>query len=143
MKVETLVDISKIVARKQSWENQKRISVLREYENFLKTCADGHGGSTPTKDIDLLWHEHILNTRMYIEYTKSNFGKFIHHVPSYTEYENSSTAIRTSADCADSDSGCHSIADCGHTDAPCRASISSISQNAPVVLNLEKPNLQN
>ena len=35
----------------------------------------------PTKEIDMFWHNHILDTRAYAEDCQKVFGKFIHHYP--------------------------------------------------------------
>ncbi|MCX7570899.1 glycine-rich domain-containing protein-like [Tumebacillus sp. DT12] len=35
----------------------------------------------PTKDIDLFWHQHILDTQKYAEDCQRVFGKILHHFP--------------------------------------------------------------
>lgn len=35
----------------------------------------------PTKEIDQLWHFHILDTRKYIEDCNTLFGEYFHHFP--------------------------------------------------------------
>ncbi|MBK8726680.1 MAG: glycine-rich domain-containing protein-like [Holophagaceae bacterium] len=35
----------------------------------------------PTKDIDLFWHQHILDTRAYEKDCKRVFNYFVHHFP--------------------------------------------------------------
>jgi hypothetical protein len=39
---------------------------------------------SPTLDIDLVWHEHILDTRPYFQDTERIFGRYIHHEPGRT-----------------------------------------------------------
>ena len=35
----------------------------------------------PTKDIDIFWHYHILDTRKYMEDCDKIFGSYFHHFP--------------------------------------------------------------
>lgn len=38
--------------------------------------------SVPPKKIDEGWHEFVLHTRLYADFCRSRYGKFIHHQPS-------------------------------------------------------------
>lgn len=39
------------------------------------------GVAIPTPEVDDVWHNFILHTRLYHEYCLINFGEFIHHNP--------------------------------------------------------------
>ena len=39
------------------------------------------GSIVPTRDIDLFWHQHILDTRAYACDCQRVFGYFVHHFP--------------------------------------------------------------
>ena len=53
---------------------------LREY--FLVRARAGSGLiNMPSKVVDDLWHEFILDTKAYQRFCQSAFGEFFHHVP--------------------------------------------------------------
>lgn len=64
-----------------SVERIQRTEVL--YKKFLFLCATrgSERAIVPTKDIDEMWHHHILDTRKYAEDCEKFLGKFIHHFP--------------------------------------------------------------
>lgn len=35
----------------------------------------------PSKEVDIFWHYHILNTKHYREFCDKHFGRFIDHIP--------------------------------------------------------------
>jgi hypothetical protein len=39
------------------------------------------GVAVPTPEVDEVWHNFILHTKLYGEYCLNTFGKFIHHNP--------------------------------------------------------------
>jgi hypothetical protein len=47
----------------------------------------------PSKVVDMLWHEFILNTREYQQFCQQAFRKFLHHTP--TEIQSCSKQIAT------------------------------------------------
>lgn len=62
------------------------MEVLSEYREFLAGAAKAPAGAVPgsirpSRDIDALWHQHILNTESYISDCMSWFGHVVHHVP--------------------------------------------------------------
>jgi len=82
-------------------------SILKEYphlnDNNLNTIIDGlrtyfiiavnANNSTiamPSKVVDLAWHEFLLHTKDYLEFSKKAFGKFFHHIPSNSSSLNKS-----------------------------------------------------
>jgi len=57
-------------------------TALREVLRFLFLVAHHDtGGLTPSRRVDLVWHEFILCTQAYREVCHSQFGRFIDHHP--------------------------------------------------------------
>jgi hypothetical protein len=55
---------------------------LGDYRRFLFLMRKYEGQAlSPTLDIDLLWHEHILDTKPYFQDTARIFGRYLHHEP--------------------------------------------------------------
>lgn len=79
-----LEEVSHLVALKNGWSEEKRLRVLSEYEEYLDSAATRpkkHSGlNRPTRDVDALWHEHILNTTLYADYCMARFGFYLHHI---------------------------------------------------------------
>lgn len=64
------------------WSEEKAVRVSEEYRKFLTLAKEGGGVSTVASiDIDLIWHQHILDTEKYYNDTMSAFGHFVHHFP--------------------------------------------------------------
>lgn len=56
--------------------------MVSDYRCFLKLCAWYPGEPiVPTKDIDEVWHSHILDTGKYAADSDAVFGHFVHHFP--------------------------------------------------------------
>ncbi len=56
---------------------------IRDYRRFLFLMRKYRGRPfSPTLDIDLVWHEHILDTLPYFHDTAAIFGRYLHHQPS-------------------------------------------------------------
>lgn len=87
--------------------------LFSDLERFLSKAA--LMDCSPTKHVDLVWHEFILHTKDYNKYCVSKFGKLIHHIPTST-YKNSSNevfAFEVNNDCqsapeCSADTGCTS-----------------------------------
>ena len=71
------------------WTNERFIEAVEEYMRFVALCK-----KYPRKTIgispdgDKIWHQHILNTRRYMEDSENFFGYYFHHTPVSTEEEN-------------------------------------------------------
>ena len=66
----------------QGWTQEYTDYVERRYRRYLCMLdVSPTGDAVPTRDIDLFWHQHILDTRAYAKDCKRVFGKFIHHFP--------------------------------------------------------------
>jgi hypothetical protein len=66
---------------------QKVIDGLKMY--FMCCLQKNTYSYMPSKVIDMLWHEFILNTIEYAKFCNNAFGEFLHHIPSnYKTSEN-------------------------------------------------------
>lgn len=66
----------------QGWDEAYAAHVEDRYRRFLVMIrVHPAGSSVPTKDIDLFWHQHILDTRAYARDCAVFFGHFLHHFP--------------------------------------------------------------
>lgn len=63
------------------WSMDKIDHVADMYKNFLYLSATQDEPVVPTRDIDELWHVHILDTEKYAADCDRIFGRFIHHFP--------------------------------------------------------------
>lgn len=62
---------------------------LREVIRFLCLVADSDTGIlTPSRPVDLAWHELILFTRVYMNFCDEFFGRYIHHTPARPDESN-------------------------------------------------------
>jgi len=77
--------ISHITAMRQGWNEETRLRILREYRVFLDDASRRRGSpdepACPTREVDELWHMHMLNTETYFEDCRRWFGSYIHHRP--------------------------------------------------------------
>jgi hypothetical protein len=66
----------------QGWTQETADRAEKRYRRFLgMVYCDWNGSIVPTKDIDTVWHQHILDTRAYAEDCERVFGEFLHHFP--------------------------------------------------------------
>ena len=56
---------------------------LGEYRRFLGLLMRGEGPLTPSKLVDEIWHQHILDSRNYSSFCLRIAGRYLHHDPSY------------------------------------------------------------
>lgn len=64
------------------WSYEQTRKALIRYLMFLfLVYLYPNAHIVPTKDIDLVWHTHILDTSKYAADCQLLFGKFIHHFP--------------------------------------------------------------
>ncbi|KXJ55806.1 MAG: hypothetical protein AXW15_07535 [Neptuniibacter sp. Phe_28] len=86
------LDLSKL-RHKYTDTDEKEMSVLewdkaeREYRRFLSLKCWYPGESlVPSKEVDKIWHAHILDTRAYREDCDAMFGHFMDHYPYFGIY---------------------------------------------------------
>jgi hypothetical protein len=66
----------------QGWNQDYVDNVEKRYLRYLcMIYLDQERTFVPTKDIDLFWHQHIIDTRAYARDCQRVFGHFIHHSP--------------------------------------------------------------
>jgi len=64
------------------WSGERVAWVERQYRNWLFLGLKyGEELLVPTKELDVYWHTHILDTRAYALDMDRVFGRFIHHNP--------------------------------------------------------------
>jgi len=57
---------------------------IAEYRRMLHIIQKFPGvPAVPSKLVDLVWHEHILDTQTYRHDSQRLFGKYVHHAPSF------------------------------------------------------------
>ena len=61
---------------------------LTEVVRFLNLIAYHKETLTPSKQVDEVWHEFILFTKLYIDFCTNHFGRIIHHHPGGTKEKN-------------------------------------------------------
>lgn len=66
----------------QGWSAEHADYVEERYRRYLSMLRlSPIGDAVPTRDIDLFWHQHILDTRAYAQDCDRVFGEFLHHFP--------------------------------------------------------------
>jgi hypothetical protein len=64
----------------KKWPLERVDSLEKHYKMFLYLSVEGHG-VPPTRDIDEMWHAHLLDTRKYAEDCQQICGRFLDHFP--------------------------------------------------------------
>jgi hypothetical protein len=68
--------------RGPGWSNAKADYVERQYKNWLYLCRKHESEHlVPSRDIDVFWHSHILDTKAYHRDCAAIFGYYVHHMP--------------------------------------------------------------
>lgn len=65
----------------KGWNLEKCNEVEIQYKRFLYISVKYPQAIVPSKDVDAMWHQHILDTRKYAEDCETAFGFFLHHFP--------------------------------------------------------------
>ena len=77
-----LTNVMRKLRKEEGWEEAQAATAEMRYRRFL--CMHYLGATfdlVPTRDIDKVWHQHILHTRDYAEDCRRVFGAFLHHAP--------------------------------------------------------------
>src|SRR5271155_2488583 len=66
---------------RNGWDEAKARLLEDEYRDFLILLAENDGKTVSpwSHDLDLIWHEHLLDTKRYATDCKWIFGRFIEH----------------------------------------------------------------
>lgn len=66
----------------EGWDKEYTDYVEQRYKRYLcMIFVSPETSSVPTGDIDIFWHQHILDTRAYAKDCEVIFGEFLHHFP--------------------------------------------------------------
>lgn len=64
------------------WPVEKLQQAETEYRQFVALCRSNPGERVmPTRLGDAVWHQHILNTKQYVQDTRDYLGYYLHHQP--------------------------------------------------------------
>jgi len=61
---------------------------LQELVRFLDLIFTSKKSLTPSLSVDLIWHEFILFTRVYVAFCEQRYGRYIHHNPDSSTKKN-------------------------------------------------------
>jgi hypothetical protein len=73
------------MGRKFDWSVQRIKNAIQRYKQYLYIVSIENKPVSPTSDVDEVWHQHILHTRLYEEHCKKIYGKMLHHQPFSTK----------------------------------------------------------
>jgi len=63
------------------WQEAQAEVAVAEYRKFLALKMLTTGTLVPCKDVDEVWHTHILFTKKYFDDCEALFGRYLHHEP--------------------------------------------------------------
>ncbi len=70
------------LARDNGWTFSYAKAVIEEYKKFIFLCCINKTGTTPSDQVDQVWHLHLTYTESYwIDFCKNTLHKEIHHNP--------------------------------------------------------------
>jgi len=73
-------------------------SAISEYRRMLLLIQKFPDAPVvPSKLVDLVWHEHILDTQTYKRDSQALFGRYIHHAPAFGDDEDASVKAEKQA----------------------------------------------
>jgi hypothetical protein len=80
--LDEIVDQLKHRPSYRGWSDAKFEAAVMEYRKFLALCRM-HPSTPimPGRDVDTIWHQHILNSEKYAWDCQQYFGYFLHHRP--------------------------------------------------------------
>lgn len=70
------------LARENGWTLSYSKAVIEEYKKFIFLCCIHKTGTTPSDQVDQVWHLHLTYTKSYwIDLCRNTLSKEIHHNP--------------------------------------------------------------
>lgn len=75
------------VAKKHGWTEEFAFLAIREYKKFVYMGCVSHYDVTPSKVIDIVWHEHQLFTRGYREFCRDVLKQHFDHSPELIPFD--------------------------------------------------------
>lgn len=74
--------IDRVKEKNPQWSRYQIECIIDDYKKFMYIAASSDESCTPSKLVDIIWHEHILFTRDYINHWCGKIlKKVIHHDP--------------------------------------------------------------
>ena len=76
-----LDEIASHIVKERRWKPNRLLEALNGYFQFLYLAGEYPSNTVVpwSRDIDVIWHAHILETEKYDADCKNLFGRFIHH----------------------------------------------------------------
>lgn len=75
------------IAKKHGWSAEFAYLAIREYKKFVFLGVTSKYAVTPSKIIDVVWHEHLHFTRGYREFCKDVLHYFFDHSPELIPFD--------------------------------------------------------
>lgn len=76
------LDFTRRLAREQGWTLPQARAAVDEYRKFCFLACCGNGEMTPSREVDEVWHLHLIHTRDYWrEFGPKVLGMELHHGP--------------------------------------------------------------
>jgi hypothetical protein len=69
------------IARKHNWKTKFALKAIHEYKKFVYLGVVSNFNVTPSKVIDVVWHEHLLFTKAYREFCNEVIEFHFEHNP--------------------------------------------------------------
>ena len=69
------------IARKHEWKKQFCLKAILEYKKFIFLAVVSDFNVTPSKYIDVVWHEHLLFTKAYRDFCTEIIDYNLDHYP--------------------------------------------------------------
>ena len=63
------------------WDEEDAAFAINQYRQYLYLIRKYNKNISPTLAIDAVWHNHILDTRKYVQDCQAIFGIYLHHYP--------------------------------------------------------------
>ena len=63
------------------WDDEDAAFAINQYRQYLYLIRKYDTNISPTLAIDAVWHNHILDTRKYVQDCQAIFGHYLHHFP--------------------------------------------------------------
>lgn len=96
--------MSRVAKENPDWTPERLNSAENAYRVFMAqakaTPREEH--HNPSKDMDEVWHSHILHTRQYVADCSAYFGFFFHHTPFIGDEEKDSKMAMCTGNCGSS-----------------------------------------
>jgi hypothetical protein len=74
-------DIERIASKEYGMTTTMFQEALPEYQKFMTLVALGYPVGMFSRQIDMLWHSHLLHTALYRTFCETAIGRFVDHQP--------------------------------------------------------------